>query len=204
MPSTEPQPTLMKMPANIARGIHPSAWSRGPESVPRVINCRISASTEDRTHAEAQMTDALLDDAHDSDFVVLLVLDRVAHRDEVLDLDDALAIRHVDRDVLGDAERLGVERRLRDQTVRRRQAEDAADEDDDAEEGEVPVEAGRALDGEVAGLRHDRRDAGRSASACELYTLVVNPEQVGEELRASVERRARHTRCRTAGRQRST
>ena len=172
--------------------------------MPSVINCRISASTGRRTHPEAQMTDPLLDDAHDSDFVVLLVLDRVAHCDEILHLDDALAIRHVDGNPLGDAERFGVERRLRDQTVRRRQAEDAADEDDDAEEGEVPVEAGRALDGEVASLRHDRRDAGRSASACELYTLVVNPEQVGEELRASVERRARHTRCRTAGRQRST
>lgn len=132
-----------------------------------------------RTHAEAKVTYPLLDNTNHSDLVVLLMLDRVAHRNQVLDLDDAIPIRHVEGHMLGDAERLGVVRCLRNQSVGRRQAEDTADEDDDAKQREVPVEAGGSLDGEVAGLRHDRRDAARSASSERAGSLVIDPEEVG-------------------------
>ena len=57
-----------------------------------------------------------------------------------------------------DAERLGVEGRLRDEAIGKGQAEDARDAGRQAEEEEVPVEAGGLAEGELAALGDERRD----------------------------------------------
>ena len=152
----------MKMPANMARGIQPSACSNGPVIVPSVMSCDVSELLMAITHAKAEVTDALLDDADDGNLMLALVPGAAMDRGQLLRLDHAIAVRDVRRHVLGDAERFGVVRRLRDQAVGCGQAQDAADEDDDAQQGKVPVEARWSLDGEIAGLRHDRGHAARS------------------------------------------
>lgn len=135
------------------------------------------------THGHGKVRDALLDDARPDD------LERLA-LSAPLDLPVGLAVRLLDvavkepslaqlgllGDHLGHAQRLGVDGRLRDEAVRGGEADDARDKGRAAEEEKVPVEAGRALDGEAARLGHHRARVVLRAREGERIVRVAPPK----------------------------